>query len=167
MAPQKIIGWAPTNAPGVRVGLISGSGADDWPGLPAPAAVETAYGPAQVAAGHVAGVEVVHVARHGAGHNARLSDQVDHPANVGALLDVGVNRAAPVRRLPTVLVNGVAPFAEPGRAPGRRVPRTADGLRDGRKQGGGLADAVRPRVPPVSPAGHLGGRCGGLSPAGW
>ena len=74
-----------------RVGLISGSGAYDWPGLPAPAEVPTPYGAAQVAAGQVAGVEVVHVARHGAGH-ARLSNQVQHRANLYALLDAGVNR---------------------------------------------------------------------------
>jgi 5'-methylthioadenosine phosphorylase len=39
----------------------------------------------------VAGVEVVHVSRHGAGH-AQLSNHVDHRANLCALLDAGVNR---------------------------------------------------------------------------
>lgn len=79
-----------TRAATPRVGLISGSGAYDWPGLPAPAVVSTPHGAAHVAAGRVAGVEVVHVARHGAGH-ARLSNQVEHRANLCALLDAGVN----------------------------------------------------------------------------
>ena len=76
-----------------RVGLITGSGAYDWPGLTGRPArrVTTAYGQVQVTEGEVAGVDVVHLSRHGAGH-ARLSNSVEHRANLRALLDLGVDR---------------------------------------------------------------------------
>jgi 5'-methylthioadenosine phosphorylase len=78
---------------GGRVGLITGSGAYEWPdlaGVPA-VPVTTAWGTVEVTEGQVAGVDVVHLSRHGAGH-ARLSNHVDHRANLRALLDLGVDR---------------------------------------------------------------------------
>ena len=41
---------------------------------------ETRFGTVAVTTGHFAGAEVVHVARHGAGHT-HLSSQVNHRAN--------------------------------------------------------------------------------------
>ena len=72
----------------MRVGLISGSGSEEWPALENPRrrTVTTQYGQAEVTDGVVAGVPVVHLSRHGAGH-ARLSNHVQHRANVAALLD--------------------------------------------------------------------------------
>ena len=71
----------------MRVGIISGSGTDVWPGLadPRPRTCETEYGSVEVVTGTIDGVRVVHVSRHGAGH-ARLSNQVAHKANLAALL---------------------------------------------------------------------------------
>ena len=76
----------------MRVGVISGSGMDDWPGLvdPSPRQVCTRYGTVEVTAGLVADVEVAHVSRHGAGH-VRLSNHVAHKANLAALRDYGVD----------------------------------------------------------------------------
>ena len=76
-----------------RVGLITGSGAYEWPGLDgvAPREVTTAYGTVEVTEGEIDGVEVVHLSRHGGGH-VRLSNHVDHRANLRALLDLGVDR---------------------------------------------------------------------------
>lgn len=75
----------------MRVGIISGSGSDQWPGLDdaAPQRLQTCYGTVEATTGTVAGVEVVHVARHGAGHQ-RLSNHVEHKANLAALRDAGV-----------------------------------------------------------------------------
>ncbi len=76
----------------MRVGLISGSGSHHWPGLadPRPASVTTGYGAAELTSGTLAGVEVVHVSRHGAGH-LRLSHQVTHRANLAGLRAAGVD----------------------------------------------------------------------------
>ena len=76
----------------MRVGLISGSGSYHWPGLAGaePTNISTAYGTAEVTSGRVAGVEVVHLSRHGAGH-VRLSHQVTHRANLAALRAAGVD----------------------------------------------------------------------------
>lgn len=76
----------------MRVGLITGSGAYDWPGLSdaRPRTVTTRYGPVEVTEGSLAGVDLVHLSRHGAGH-ARLSHQVAHRANLAALQQSGVD----------------------------------------------------------------------------
>ena len=76
----------------MRVGIISGSGSYDWPRLgdPRPHTCRTRFGSAQVTFGQVAGVDVVHLARHGAGH-AALSNQIDHRANLAALLECGID----------------------------------------------------------------------------
>ncbi len=76
----------------MRVGIISGSGSYDWPRLAEarPRTCRTRFGSAEVTFGQVAGVDVVHLARHGAAH-AALSNQIDHRANLAALLDCGID----------------------------------------------------------------------------
>ncbi|PZS36825.1 MAG: phosphorylase [Pseudonocardiales bacterium] len=75
----------------MRVGIISGSGSYQWPGLDdaVPQRLPTCYGTVEATTGTVAGVDVVHVSRHGAGH-LRLSNHVQHKANLAALRDAGV-----------------------------------------------------------------------------
>ncbi|MBJ7597937.1 MAG: phosphorylase [Candidatus Nephthysia bennettiae] len=76
----------------MRLGVISGTGAYEWPGLVDPVLQtrETAYGPVEVTVGEVGGVQVVHLSRHGRRH-ARLSNHVDHRANLSALLGCSVD----------------------------------------------------------------------------
>lgn len=71
----------------MRVGIISGSGSHDWPGLADanPRSCRTRYGPVELTTGTLAGVQVVHLSRHGSGHE-RLSNQATHKANLAALL---------------------------------------------------------------------------------
>jgi len=70
----------------MRVGIVTGSGTYALPGLQEARSVPvpTRYGEVEVAEGLWHGVEVLHIARHGAGH-ARLSNAVNHRANVSAL----------------------------------------------------------------------------------
>ncbi len=74
----------------MRVGIITGSGTHALPELQASEAedVETEHGAARISRGTLAGVEAVHVSRHGEGH-VRLSNHVTHRANVAALRDAG------------------------------------------------------------------------------
>jgi len=74
----------------VRVGVITGSGTYALPGLEVTAAVEreTPFGAVLVSEGRFAGLDVLHVSRHEAGHR-RLSNHVNHRANVLALRDAG------------------------------------------------------------------------------
>lgn len=74
------------------VGIITGSGTYALPGFEDAEreTVQTPFGPATVTRGSYAGVEVVHVSRHGEGH-VRLSNHVSHRANVWALADLGVS----------------------------------------------------------------------------
>ncbi len=76
----------------MRVGIISGSGTYEWPVLENPAQVLscTPHGDVTLTTGRVAGVEVVHLSRHGRDH-FRLSNHVEHRANIAALLDAGVD----------------------------------------------------------------------------
>lgn len=71
----------------MRVGVITGSGSSAWPGLKDQERrkVETEHGTAEVSIGQFPDVELVHLSRHGSGHQ-RLSNQVDHKANLAALL---------------------------------------------------------------------------------
>ena len=71
----------------MRVGIITGSGTDTWPGLDSPVTRTpgTSYGPVTVTEGKAGGTEVVHLARHEAGQR-RLSNHVNHRANLAALL---------------------------------------------------------------------------------
>jgi 5'-methylthioadenosine phosphorylase len=72
------------------IGLITGTGLYELEGLEERRAetVQTPYGSARVVSGRLAGVRVLHVPRHGAGH-ARLSHQVNARANVAAIARLG------------------------------------------------------------------------------
>ena len=74
-----------------RIGIISGTGGYSWPGLEGceSRTVRNDYGEAVLTEGEINGVEVVHLCRHGSAH-ARLSNHVDHRANLRALIDAGV-----------------------------------------------------------------------------
>jgi purine nucleoside phosphorylase len=76
----------------MALGIITGSGTPALPGFQGgdPQPVATRWGEALVSRGRVAGVEVVHVSRHGAGH-VRLSNHVSHRANIAALAELGVS----------------------------------------------------------------------------
>jgi purine nucleoside phosphorylase len=74
----------------MSVGIITGSGTYALPafeGLEG-ATVSTPFGDVAVARGTYAGVDALHVSRHGAGH-VRLSNQVTHRANIWALKELG------------------------------------------------------------------------------
>jgi 5'-methylthioadenosine phosphorylase len=70
----------------MAIGIITGSGTYALRDLDTAAStdVETPFGPARLTEGRFAGVDVLHVARHGDGHQ-RLSSQVTHRANIAAL----------------------------------------------------------------------------------
>src|SRR3954470_23984977 len=78
----------------MRVGIITGSGTYPLSEFAArePEDVETEWGPTRITRGTFAGVEVVHVSRHGEGH-VRLSNHVTHRANIAALHSAGCNAA--------------------------------------------------------------------------
>ncbi|MBT2490746.1 MTAP family purine nucleoside phosphorylase [Streptomyces sp. ISL-96] len=94
----------------MRIGVITGSGSYDLPQLEnaAQRTIKTEYGEATVTEGHLDDAELVHLSRHGTGHH-RLSNQVDHRANLAALL------ACKVDALVSLTVCGaIDPAAEPG-----------------------------------------------------
>ncbi len=74
----------------MRVGIITGSGTYAVPGLAVSGVTEraTPFGTVTVTDGHLGGVGVVHASRHEPGHR-RLSNHVNHRANVLALRDAG------------------------------------------------------------------------------
>lgn len=74
----------------MRVGLITGSGTETWPGLGGPVTrtVSTRYGQVVLTEGKTGEAEVLHLARHEPGHR-RLSNHVNHRANLAALLEAG------------------------------------------------------------------------------
>ena len=74
----------------MAIGILTGSGTYALPGFSGsePAPVETSWGSALVSRGEWAGVEVLHISRHGAGH-PRLSNHVTHRANIAALQALG------------------------------------------------------------------------------
>jgi 5'-methylthioadenosine phosphorylase len=76
------------------IAIITGSGTYALPGFEAAEqlAVATPFGEALVSRGEYAGVEVLHVSRHGVGH-VRLSNQVTHRANIWALKELGASAA--------------------------------------------------------------------------
>jgi len=77
----------------MRVGILTGSGTYALPGIEAagePELVQTRYGSAPVTSGTFAGVDVLHVSRHRAGHEL-LSSQVSHRANIAALKQRGAD----------------------------------------------------------------------------
>ena len=73
----------------MKVGVLTGTGtyALDESGA-APERVATPYGEALITRGEAEGVEVLHISRHEEGHK-RLSNQVQHRANIAALKDLG------------------------------------------------------------------------------
>src|SRR3954463_14048164 len=76
----------------MAIGILTGSGTYALPGFSGsgPEPVATAWGDALVSRGEWAGVEVLHISRHGAGH-ARLSNHVTHRANIAALKALGAS----------------------------------------------------------------------------
>src|SRR5881397_417737 len=74
------------------VGIITGSGTYALPDFADAAveSVETPFGACGVTRGRYAGVEALHISRHGAGH-ARLSNHVTHRANIWALKELGAS----------------------------------------------------------------------------
>jgi purine nucleoside phosphorylase len=76
----------------MRIGIITGSGTYALPDFAdaQPRDVVTEHGSARVTEGRFAGVDVVHVSRHLAGH-LLLSHQVTHQANLAALRERGVD----------------------------------------------------------------------------
>ncbi len=76
---------------GAKIGVISGSGSYDLDGMSnrRPHEIATAYGIVPVTLSRLGGADVVHISRHGQGHQ-RLSNQVDHRANLAALIECGV-----------------------------------------------------------------------------
>lgn len=73
------------------IGVITGSGTYALPGFDGePREVSTEYGAVPITVGRFGGADVVHVARHRAGHEL-LSSSVTHQANIAALRDAGVD----------------------------------------------------------------------------
>jgi len=74
----------------MAIGIITGSGTYALPGFEGtpPEPVTTEWGDAAVSRGTLAGVEVLHLSRHGEGH-VRLSNHVTHLANIAALARLG------------------------------------------------------------------------------
>jgi 5'-methylthioadenosine phosphorylase len=81
----------------MALGVITGSGTYSLPGFEgsAPEPVATAWGEALVSTGRFAGVDLLHVSRHGEGH-VRLSNHVTHRANIAALKQLGASGAIAV-----------------------------------------------------------------------
>jgi purine nucleoside phosphorylase len=81
----------------MALGVITGSGTYSLPGFEGgtPEPVRTEYGETLVSRGRFAGVDVLHVSRHGEGH-VRLSNHVTHRANVAALHQLGAAGAVAV-----------------------------------------------------------------------
>jgi len=74
----------------MAIGVITGSGTYALPDFasPEPFELETPFGRASLTRGRLAGVEALHISRHGAGH-MRLSSAVPHRANIWALKQAG------------------------------------------------------------------------------
>jgi 5'-methylthioadenosine phosphorylase len=74
----------------MAIGVITGSGTHALPGFEQAdrQAVQTPFGMAEVSRGGFAGVELLHISRHGPGHT-RLSNQVTHRASIWALKQLG------------------------------------------------------------------------------
>src|SRR3954447_6603746 len=81
----------------MALGVITGSGTYSLPGFQGGSAepVSTEWGEAFVSSGRFAGVDVLHVSRHGDGH-VRLSNHVTHRANIAALTELGATGAIAV-----------------------------------------------------------------------
>ena len=75
-----------------RIGVLTGTGTYPLPGFEAgdPRRVNTRFGDALVTEGRLGDAEVLHVSRHEPGHK-RLSNQVQHRANIWALKELGAD----------------------------------------------------------------------------
>ncbi|MGH9122837.1 MAG: MTAP family purine nucleoside phosphorylase, partial [Acidimicrobiales bacterium] len=80
----------PLPLPPLRVGIITGTGSYDWPGMRRVIRrdFQSTAGPVVVSNGEFWGVPVAHLSRHGDGHK-RLSNHLDHRAHISALLECG------------------------------------------------------------------------------
>ena len=78
--------------PQMKVGVLTGTGTYQLPGFEAgaPDRVATRFGDALVTQGRLGDVDVLHVSRHEPGH-LRLSNQVQHRANIWALKELGAD----------------------------------------------------------------------------
>ena len=77
----------------MRIGILTGSGTYALPDVDTdgdPELVETRFGAVPVTSGRFAGVDVLHVSRHRAGHEL-LSSMVTHQANIAALKERGAD----------------------------------------------------------------------------
>jgi purine nucleoside phosphorylase len=94
----------------MAIGILTGSGTYALPGFEGsgPQPVYTPWGEALVSHGKWAGVEVLHISRHGPGH-PRLSNHVTHRANIAALKELGA-----VGVLAVTVCGAVDPSAELG-----------------------------------------------------
>jgi purine nucleoside phosphorylase len=72
------------------VGIITGSGTHALPGFEdgKPERIDTPWGAVELTRGGVAGVDALHLSRHGEGH-VRLSSHVEHLANIAAFKQAG------------------------------------------------------------------------------
>jgi purine nucleoside phosphorylase len=94
----------------MAIGILTGSGTYALPGFSGsgPEPVATPWGEALVSTGSWAGVDVLHISRHGAGH-PRLSNHVTHRANIAALKALGARGV-----LAVTVCGAVDPAAELG-----------------------------------------------------
>ena len=94
----------------MAIGILTGSGTYALPGFTGsgPEPIDTDWGETYFARGEWAGVEVVHISRHGAGH-LRLSNQVTHRANIAAFKQLGATGV-----LAVTVCGAVDPSAELG-----------------------------------------------------
>jgi purine nucleoside phosphorylase len=76
----------------MRIGVLTGTGTYQLPGFESdePRRLATRYGDALVTEGRMGDAEVLHVSRHEPGHK-RLSNQVQHRANIWALKELGAD----------------------------------------------------------------------------
>ncbi|MGH3199749.1 MAG: MTAP family purine nucleoside phosphorylase [Streptosporangiaceae bacterium] len=110
----------------MRTAIITGSGTETWPGLDGPVTrtAATRYGQVVLTEGKAGGAEVIHLARHEASHR-RLSSQVNHRANLAALLEAGAGCL-----ISLTVCGAVDPGVRPGTVvvfddlyfPGNRLP---------------------------------------------
>jgi purine nucleoside phosphorylase len=92
------------------IAIITGSGTHALPGFDADesVALQTPFGPTAITRGRFAGVDALHVSRHGAGH-VRLSNQVTHRANVWGLNELGATAV-----IACTACGAIDPALEPG-----------------------------------------------------
>jgi purine nucleoside phosphorylase len=94
----------------VSIGIITGSGTYALPGFDEMEAitVETPFGACPISRGTYGGVDALHISRHAVGH-IRLSNQVNHRANIWALKELGATAV-----IGCTACGAVDPTLEPG-----------------------------------------------------